>query len=213
MSITKIIIADDHAVVRRGIRLLIEDHDKFEILCEVSDGQEALNKCKELNPDVLVSDISMPKISGLELVKILRVECPTTKVLFLSMYQEADYVIKAFKNGAYGYLHKGVAESEITSAIEEIAKNQKYYSAEIARILATNLSVEKSDNESIEPLTKREKEIVEELINGLNNKEIAEKLFISVRTVDSHRSNILQKLEVKNTAALVSKVLKNNLLD
>lgn len=210
----KIIIADDHTVVRRGIRLLLEDIENFAIIDEAADGQEALNKCKELMPDILISDITMPIISGIELPALLQEECPDVKVLLLTMHQEAEYVIKAFKNGVFGYLHKGVQEDEIVVAINEIAQGHKYYDSTVAKILAESLmsNNDKGKQES-ESLTKREKEILTELVNGLSNKEIAEKLFISIRTVDTHRANIMTKLNVNKTAALVKYAIQHNLVE
>ena len=135
----KIIIADDHAILRKGIKLLLEDVDKFDIVGEAADGEQALALCHKLKPQILVSDISMPSISGLELASTLRDECPNVKVLLLTMHQEAEYVIKAFKNGVFGYLHKGVQEGEIVTAIEEIAEGNKYYNHNVAKILAESL--------------------------------------------------------------------------
>jgi two-component system nitrate/nitrite response regulator NarL len=210
----RIIIADDHAIVRRGIRLLLEDETHLDIIDEASDGQMSLEKCQELNPNILISDVSMPEISGIELPAILREECPTVKVLLLTMHQEPEYVIKAFKNGVYGYLHKGVEEDEIVTAINEISKGDKYYNNNVAKILAENLVAgDKKEDDEVEELTKREKEILSELVNGLSNKKIAEKLFISVRTVDTHRANIMTKLNVNKTAALVKYALENKLVD
>jgi len=210
----KIIIADDHAIVRRGIRLLLEDVAHFNIIDEASDGQESLDKCKRLTPDILISDVSMPEISGIELTALLKEECPSVKVLLLTMHQEAEYVIQSFKNGVYGYLHKGVEEGEIVTAINEISLGNKYYNHNVAKILAENLvTSDNKDGKGIEELTKREKEILGELVNGLSNKSIADKLFISVRTVDTHRANIITKLNVNKTAALVKYALKNNLVD
>ena len=208
----RIVIADDHAIVRRGIRLLLEDVANFDIIDEAGDGQESLDKCIELVPDILVSDVSMPIISGVELPALLREECPTVKVLLLTMHQEPEYVIKAFKNGVFGYLHKGVEEDEIVVAINEIAKGNKYYNHNVAKILAESLMSGDEKNEGSESLTKREVEILTELVNGLSNKKIAEKLFISIRTVDTHRANIMSKLNVNKTAALVKYAIDHNLV-
>lgn len=209
-----IIIVDDHAVVRRGIRLLLEDVNQFHIIEEASEGKDALEKCKRLNPDIVISDISMPGISGLELSEALRVECPKVKVLLLTMHQEAEYVIQAFKSGVYGYLHKGVHEDEIISAIVKISKGTKYYNSEIAEILTQGLidSAKVSDKD-IGRLTKREKEILKQLVDGFSNKQIAFKLFVSTRTIDTHRANIMSKLQVHNTAALVKYAISNKLID
>lgn len=205
----KIIIVDDHSVVRRGIRMLLEDESGFKVIDEALNGVEALKKCKAHQPDIIISDISMPDMTGLELTQVLKKECPRVKVLLLTMHQESEYVIKAFKSGAFGYLHKGVQEDEIVTAIHQIIAGEKYYSADVSEILMQN--VIGSDKE-VATLTKRELEILKELIDGLSNKQIASKLFISIRTVDTHRSNIMNKLEVKNTAALVKYALQNKLI-
>lgn len=209
-TVIKIIIVDDHTVVRRGIRMLLEDVDEFNVVDEATNGVEAIKKCKELSPDIIISDITMPDMTGLELTKTLQKECPKIKVLLLTMHQESEYVINAFKSGAFGYLHKGVQEDEIVTAIIQIMNGEKYYSSEVSEILMQNLI---NDKKEAEPLTKREQEVLKELIDGLSNKQIASKLFISIRTVDTHRSNIMNKLQVNNTAALVKYALQNNLID
>ncbi|MDH5366265.1 MAG: response regulator transcription factor [Cyclobacteriaceae bacterium] len=208
----RVMLLDDHSVVRKGIRLLIEDVENINIICEASDGIEAFNMIKAFTPDILISDISVSGITGLDLAAKIQESKLDTKILFLSMHQEEEYVIKAFENGASGYLHKGVEEDEIIEAIIRVSNGEKHFNKNISEILTTallNKEVKKGKNIQ---LTGRELEILKLLVDGKSNKTVSEQLFISIRTVDTHRTNIMRKLQVSNIAELVRYAIKNELV-
>lgn len=215
----KLIIADDHRIVRDGLRSLLSGEEEITILGEASDGEEALTKTRELNPDILIADISMPLINGIEMTKMLAQENLSTRVLILSMHDNEDYINQAIEAGASGYLLKDSNKEELLKAIKSISVGETYFSGEVSKILLNKyLSVSKQKRLKIEAeekleLTKREKEILRFISDGLSNKEIATKLFVSTRTIDTHRYNIMQKLNVKNAAELVRLAFKLNLIN
>jgi len=205
-------LLDDHSVVRKGIRILIENVENVKIVCEASDGLEALKMIEQYAPDILISDISIPGISGLDLAAKLRDAKIKTKVLFLTMHQEEEYVIKAFENGATGYLHKGVEEDEIIEAVIKASKGEKHFNKNISEILTKALLNKGGKKEKDIHLTERETEILKHIVDGKSNKIISEQLFISIRTVDTHRTNIMRKLKVNNIAELVKYTYENKML-
>jgi len=212
MDRIKIVLADDHELVRSGLLKLLETYKDLHVVGEAGDGLEAVEKTKMLNPDVLVIDLSMPKLSGIEATKIVRRECPKVAVLVLTMHQNEEYVYQIFKSGAGGYILKDAGKDELAAAIRSVAKGEKYFSSRISEIMVngflrkTSVRDEGPSGElgaiNVE-LTKREKEILSLIAEGLNNQEISEKLFISPRTVDTHRTNIMQKLDIHDAANLV----------
>ncbi|MDH5475228.1 MAG: response regulator transcription factor [Cyclobacteriaceae bacterium] len=208
----RIMLLDDHSVVRKGIRILIENVENVKIVCEASDGLEALKMIEQYAPDILISDISIPGISGLDLAAKLRDAKIKTKVLFLTMHQEEEYVIKAFENGATGYLHKGVEEDEIIEAVIKASKGEKHFNKNISEILTKALLNKGGKKEKDIHLTERETEILKHIVDGKSNKIISEQLFISIRTVDTHRTNIMRKLKVNNIAELVKYTYENKML-
>jgi len=212
MDRIKIVLADDHELVRSGLLKLLETYKDLHVVGEAGDGLEAVEKTKMLNPDVLIIDLSMPKLSGIEATKIVRRECPKVAVLVLTMHQNEEYVYQIFKSGAGGYILKDAGKDELAAAIRSVAKGEKYFSSRISEIMVngflrkTSVRDEGPSGElgaiNVE-LTKREKEILSLIAEGLNNQEISEKLFISPRTVDTHRTNIMQKLDIHDAANLV----------
>lgn len=208
----RVMLLDDHSVVRKGIRLLIEDVENIKIIYEASDGIEAYKMVKELTPDILISDISVAGITGLDLAAKIKEDRLNTKILFLSMHQEEEYVIKAFENGASGYLHKGVEEDEIIEAIIKVSNGEKHFNKNISEILTMALLNKEEKKDKDLQLTERESEILKLLVDGKSNKTVSEQLFISIRTVDTHRTNIMRKLQVSNIAELVRYAIKNKLI-
>jgi two-component system, NarL family, response regulator NreC len=212
MDKIRIVLADDHELVRSGLAKLLETYKDLVIVGEAGDGLEAVEKTKKLNPDVLVIDLSMPKLSGIEATKIVRKECPNVAVLVLTMHQNEEYVYQIFKSGAGGYVLKEAGKDELAAAIRAVARGEKYFSSRVSEIMVNGFLRKTSirddrrsaelDNSSV-TLTKREKEILSLIAEGLNNQEISEKLFISPRTVDTHRTNIMQKLDIHDAANLV----------
>ena len=212
MDKIRIVLADDHELVRSGLVKLLEAYKDLVIVGEAGDGLEAIEKTKKLNPDVLVIDLSMPELSGLEATKVVRKECPQVAVLVLTMHQNEQYVYQIFKAGAGGYILKDAGKDELATAIRTVAKGEKYFSARISEIMVEGFvrrgatRDEKKTGDQLDAgdsLTKREKEILSLIADGLDNQEISEKLFISPRTVDTHRTNIMQKLDIHDAGRLV----------
>jgi len=212
-----IILADDHQIFRDGIKSLLSDEENLEVIAEASNGDELLSLLKVNKPDVLVLDISMPKTSGIELAKIISEQYPEVNILILSMHKNEDFVVNAMINGAKGYLPKDTSRKELLEAINTIAHGDEYLGKLISsNILKSYIKKSRFGFERIdkdETLTNREKEIIEQVGAGLSNKEIADKLFISVRTVDSHKNHIMSKLKIKSTAELIIYGIKNKIIE
>lgn len=208
-----VVLADDHSIVRKGISLVLENDDQIEIIGQASDGKEAIEMVEQLNPQVLVADISMPELNGIELTKLVISKELSTHILILSTHFEEEYILKSFDAGASGYLPKDADEDEVISAIRTISKGEVYYTPEVSQILAQSvIKKHKKELGENKELTEREVEVLQLVVDGLSNKEIADKLFISVRTVDTHRRNLMEKLEAKNTAELVRKAFEKKLV-
>ncbi len=207
----RLLIADDHLVAREGIVYLLSGSSAIEVVGEANNGKEAISMIERLKPDILVCDISMPDINGIELLKKLDESGHNIKVLILSMHKDPEYILKSFEYGALGYLPKNADEGELIKAIETIHNGDRYLTQEVSNVLAQSMLASKSTVKY--NLTSREKEIINNLVKGLSNKQIAAELFISIRTVDTHRTNIMKKLKVKNVASLVKLALNENLCD
>jgi two-component system, NarL family, nitrate/nitrite response regulator NarL len=214
----QVVLADDHVFVRVGIKSLLEDELNIEVVGEATDGLEALKIVDELQPDLLVLDIRMPNMTGIEVVEKLRSDNNTVKIIMLSMHETEDYVLKSVKAGADGYLLKGSSKEEFLKAIHTVSEGGKYFSGDISSILINQLSnpvkTETTINKVQEDLTltKREKEILRLLLSGKGNKDIAEALDISKRTAEVHRFNLMKKLKVKNLIELSNKAKEYSLL-
>ena len=209
MNKIRILLADDHPLVRSGLIKLLEPFKEFIIIGEASDGEEAVAMTKKLEPDVVVIDLSMPKLSGVEATKIIRKNFPSAKVLVLTMYDNEEYVYQILKSGAGGYMLKNSGRDELAAAIRAVARGDRFFSPRVSEIVmeAYLRKSEGRDDPPVTdddlPLTKREREILYYIADGLNNSQIAEKLFISARTVETHRTNIMQKLDIHDAANLV----------
>jgi two-component system response regulator NreC len=209
MNKTRILLADDHPMVRSGLIKLLEPYKEFVVVGEAGDGLEAVAMTKKLEPDVVIIDLSMPKLSGIEATKLIRKNNPSAKVLVLTMHENEEYVYQILKCGAGGYMLKNTGKEDLAAAIRAVAKGERFISPQISEIMV-DAYLRKAEareehplsNEDI-PLTKREREILSYIAEGLNNTQIAEKLFISARTVDTHRTNIMQKLDIHDAANLV----------
>ncbi|MCL5030653.1 MAG: response regulator transcription factor [Bacteroidetes bacterium] len=209
MSLNKIrvLIADDHLLVRTGISSLLEDVPEIEIVGDAENANAAIQKCSELKPDVVLLDISMPDISGIETSKQIKQIYPSINVLILTMHENEEYIINSLKNGASGILHKNITKEELVTAIKTVARGKKYIGSSILQ-LVIDILLQKIDEENNLNLTdkviitNREKQILQYIAGGLSNQEIAEKLSISPRTVDTHKTNLMQKLNLKTSVAL-----------
>jgi DNA-binding NarL/FixJ family response regulator len=209
MNKIRILLADDHPLVRSGLIKLLEPFKEFIIIGEASDGEEAVAMTKKLGPDVVVIDLSMPKLSGVEATKIIRKNFPSAKVLVLTMYDNEEYVYQILKSGAGGYMLKNSGRDELAAAIRAVARGDRFFSPRVSEIVM-EAYLRKSEarddlptNDNDHLLTKREREILYYIADGFNNSQIAEKLFISARTVETHRTNIMQKLDIHDAANLV----------
>lgn len=210
-----VLIADDHMVFRDGIISILEDTIDLKISAQACNGEEVLGILEETIPDVILMDISMGENSGIETTKMVKAKYPSIKVLILSMHSESAYIVKSLEAGANGYLLKDAGSIEMIKAIRAVHKGETYYSQQVSAILVQHIthgSQAKAKKTGI-PLTPREIEILQLITEEFSNPEIAEKLFISVRTVDTHRRNLLEKLAVKNTAGLVKYAIKNGLVN
>jgi two-component system response regulator NreC len=209
---TRVLIVDDHAVVRAGLRLLLDAEADLETVGEAADGREAIFEARSTRPDVILLDVVMPDQSGLDALPTLLHENPGTRVLILSMQDDPRYVREAFAAGASGYVLKEAADNEVVGAVREVARGGRYVHPELgARLVAAEADAERRAEE--DPLSEREREVLRLLALGHTNQEIAAKLYISVRTAETHRAHIMQKLRLGSRAELVRHALAQGLLD
>lgn len=215
----RVVLADDHVFVRDGIKSLLENEANIQVVGEATDGLEALKIVETEQPDLLILDIRMPNLTGIEVVEKLRSQNNFVKIVMLSMHESEEYVLKSIKAGADGYLLKGSSKEEFLKAVHTVANGGKYFSGDISSILIGQLS--NSGTAAVESkqsldedmmITKREKEILKLLLSGKGNKEIAEALDISKRTAEVHRFNLMKKLKVKNLMELSNKANEFSLL-
>ncbi|MBN7814482.1 response regulator [Algoriphagus pacificus] len=213
MTPTQIILADDHELVRDGIKSLLENETRFEVIDEASDGVEALQVIAKKQPDLLIVDIRMPNMNGIEVVRQLTEKYPDVKKLVLSMHDSEEYVVESIQAGADGYLLKGSSKSEFLKALNTIADGGKYFTGDVSAIIINNFVGGKAKPtpkaepipEELAALTNREKQILELILQGKGNNEISEELEISKRTAEVHRFNLMKKLNVKNLIELTNK--------
>lgn len=201
-----IVLADDHAMFREGIRRIIERIEDLSVICEVNDGLELLDVLKGSSPDLIILDISMPNLRGLEAIREIKKFYPKVKVLVLTMHKKKEFIVQALRDGADGFLLKEDAGGELVRAVQTIRNGGKYLSPLLSSIL-TSLALEKDEPEI---LTRREKEVLKLVAEGKKTKEIAEALYISPNTVRRHRSNVMEKLKIKRLADLVKYAISEN---
>jgi two-component system, NarL family, nitrate/nitrite response regulator NarL len=214
----RVVLADDHVFVRDGIKSLLENEANIEVVGEATDGLEALKMVEINQPDLLILDIRMPNLTGIEVVEKLRSQNNSVKIVMLSMHESEEYVLKSIKAGADGYLLKGSSKEEFLKALHTVSDGGKYFSGDISSILIgqlthpTSFSEAKLTGNEEMLITKREKEILTLLLSGKGNKEIAEALDISKRTAEVHRFNLMKKLKVKNLIELSNKATEYALI-
>ena len=208
----RVLIVDDHAVVRSGIRLLLSREPDIEPVGEAGTGREAIFEARSLKPDVILMDVVMPDQTGIDALPTLLHENPDVKVLLLSMQDDPRYVREAFAAGARGYVLKEAADSEVVAAVREVARGGRYVNPELgARLVAADAAATKRADE--DPLSEREREVLRLLALGHTNQEIAKMLYLSVRTVETHRAHIMQKLRLTTRAELVRYAIEHGLLE
>jgi DNA-binding NarL/FixJ family response regulator len=210
----KVLLADDHEIVREGFRSLLTQQPDIEVVAVAADGQEAVRLCRELVPDVAVMDIGMPGLNGIEATRRITNDCPDTRVVALSIHSEGHYVGEMLKAGASGYLLKSCAFHELVQAIRAVADQQIYLSPKIASNALEEAAIETSRKKgatTASGLSGREKEVLQLLAEGKSSKEIASCLFLSVRTVDAHRKNIMDKLGLRSIAELTKYAIREGI--
>lgn len=210
----RLLIADDHQVLRDGLKAMLTNHRELEVVAEASNGMEVLEALEKHEVDIVLLDINMPILDGVETCKKLKKLHPFVKVLALTMYDEGTLISRMVKNGAKGYILKNTGKEKLVDAIKTVQNGDTYFSEGVKDALINSMIVEKGKSTSsyMPNLTRREKEIIKLIVNEQTTAEIAEQLFISEKTVETHRKNLLQKLNVRNTAGLVRVVLEKGLL-
>jgi DNA-binding NarL/FixJ family response regulator len=212
----RIIIADDHSVVRLGLRMLLEQQPGVEIVSEASNGVEALEQTRQHKPDLAIVDLTMPQMNGLELVRTIHAELPGTAVMVLTMHFSDDLAREVLKSGALAYVLKSDADNELLAALDQVRHGQPFFTSRLAVSMAQNF-IDAGDASAggapALPLTERELQVVTLLAKGKSNKEVATELQVSTRTVESHRNHIMKKMEFESFSDLVRFAVRNNLVE
>lgn len=213
MKSIKILLADDHRIMREGVKNLIEREVDIEVIAEAENGREAVKLAIKLKPNIILMDISMPELNGLEAIKKIMRRQPDSRIIVLSMHSENEFIRKALKAGVYAYLLKGCAASELITAIRKANAGKKFLSEEISDVILHDFvdSSWKEGEFSDKQLTEREKEVLQLLSEGNSTKEIAEMLFISPKTVEAHRANIMDKLQLFTISELTKYAIRTGL--
>jgi DNA-binding NarL/FixJ family response regulator len=208
----RILLADDHAIVREGLKQILAAVPDFQVVGEAADGSQVMQRVRETDFDLLLLDLSMPGRSGMELIRLVKAEKPKVRILVLSMHQEAQYAVRAIKSGASGYLTKESASAELEQALRKIAGGGAYVTADVAQQLALGAMPghEAAPHEALSP---REFEVFRQLVAGGSVTEIAQALHLSVKTVSTHKTHLMDKLGVHNPAELVRYAIRHGLAD
>jgi two-component system, NarL family, invasion response regulator UvrY len=209
----RVLIVDDHAVVREGLRRLLGDYREIEVVGEAADGHEALRLVAQLLPDVAVLDLSMPGLDGIELTKQLAKQHPTLKVLILTMHANEEYALRLLQAGARGFIGKGAAGPELVNAILKVANGGVYLPPELVETLPQRFATRRGDGSPLEALSDRELQVLKLLAEGKTGREIGEILHLSVKTVDTYRARLLSKLSLETTADLIRFALRHHVIE
>jgi DNA-binding NarL/FixJ family response regulator len=209
----RILLADDHAVLRDGVRMVLESHPGLEVVATADNGSDAVELAQSLQPDVAVLDVAMPRLNGLEAARQIRASCPDTEVVILSMHEGEDYLREALRAGAAGYVLKRAAAKELVNAIRAVQRGESYLDPALTRTLISDYvrKVERTDTAE-DALTERELEVLSLVAEGLTNRQIALKLNISIKTVQSHRANLMDKLNLHDRTELVRYAIRRGLI-
>jgi DNA-binding NarL/FixJ family response regulator len=215
MKKIRILLADDHGVVRKGLKFLLESEPGLEVVGEAADGRQAVDLCVELAPDIVVMDIAMPRLNGIDASAQIVKRCPHTNVVILSMHSDEEYLLRTLTAGAKGYLLKDSAEADLVRAVRSVSEGKPFFSPSIAKTLLEDYLrqlQQRGSTDSYDLLTDREKEVLHLLAEGKTNKDIAGLLDLSAYTVETHRTHIMQKLNLHNTAAIVLYAVRKKII-
>jgi two-component system response regulator NreC len=215
MKPIRILLADDHTVVRKGLRLLLESVPEFQVIADAANGREAVALAEEHTPDVIVMDVAMPILNGIEAARQITAKLPQTAVVFLSMHGDESYVLRALRAGARAYLLKDSAEYDLIQAVKAVSEGKAFFSPAISKMLVEDYMRqmrERGVEDSYELLTTREREVLQLLAEGKNNKDVAALLNLSLYTVETHRSNIFQKLNLHSGAELILYAIRKGVI-
>jgi DNA-binding NarL/FixJ family response regulator len=211
MSKIRILIVDDHAIFREGIRALLSDSEELEIVGEAGDGREALEKIQQLEPDVAIMDVAMPLMDGLEATRRIHKEYPGVRVLILTQYDSKEYVLPSLRAGASGCVPKRVVASELVSAIRAVHDGESFLHPSVAKLLVEDY-LQRTERDPYDTLTRREREVLKLVAEGHTNRDIAEMLAVSVKTVLGHRTNVMEKLGIHNRTDLIKYAIRKGLI-
>ena len=214
MKKIKILIVEDHEVVIKGIKTLLEPYDELEIVGYALDSDEAMKKVDELRPDIIIMDINLPEVSGIQITEMISEQYPLTKVIYYTSHVDEELITQGFEAGAYGYVPKNFKPQELIEAINMVNSGQKFMKGIVSeKFIASYLKSEKEKKMKQDiPLSERELEVLKHMSLGKSNKQIADELFISIRTVETHKHNLMKKLNIFSTAELVIYAIQNNII-
>jgi len=210
LAVIRILLADDHNVVRKGLRGILEEYDDLQVCGEASNGRETVELALELKPDIVVLDLTMPELNGIEATRLIKKSLPESEILIFTMHEAEEMILSAFEAGARGFVLKSDDELELVEAIKVISRHKPFFTTAASEALLDNL-LKPSLRDSV--LTDREREVVQLLAEGKANKEVAIALNISVKTAETHRATIMRKLEIDSIAELVRYAIRNHLID
>ena len=217
----RFLVADDHSVVRDGVRSVLRSSPDYRVVAEAEDGEQAVELSRVHKPDVVIMDVSMPKLNGIEATAIIKKENPDIKIVILTVHEDEEYVYQILRAGASGYVLKSAGKKEIFAAIRSALAGERFFSPGISRMIIEgfinrareqNPEPEEPQNKQETPLTNREVEVLRYIAQGYTNRKIAETLFLSIRTVNTHRTNLMQKLDIHDTARLVRYAIESGLV-
>ena len=206
----RVLLVDDHPIVRDGIRALLSESEQMNIVGDAADGEESVRKVDELSPDIVVMDIGLPKMNGLEATRVILEEHPSTRIIVLTIYDNKEYALQALRSGARGYLIKNAPSEELIDAIETVHMGGLFFPEEVSQMVVQQLA-DQSETEERPELTRRESQVLALIAEGLSNRDIASRLSVSVRTVETHREHVMRKLDIHSVAGLTKYAINQGL--